>query len=120
MVQAYTAAFEAKDVDAIMELFVDDAVMMGTGPGEVWAGKDSIRAAHIAFTADLERESSERTLVGSGMEGNTAWYTGYSVIAHSVGGKERSFQLNISLVLQKVGDGWKIASFHMSNLTGGE
>ena len=119
---AYTEAFEAKNIDGVMACFADSdqTVVMGTGPGEIWVGKESIRSAHMAFMASAEKEKSNRTLVGSGVDGNTAWLAGYLEAVQTLESGEMAFQLNLSLVLTKQEGEWRILCMHFSNLVGPE
>jgi hypothetical protein len=72
--QSYIKAYQAKDIDGVMAVFADapNTVMMGTGPDEIWLGKDDIRTAHHAFFANFKQESSENTVVSVGANGGVA------------------------------------------------
>ena len=117
---AYTEAFEAKDIDGVMATLADgeNTVMMGTGPGETWVGKDNIRAAHLAFMATAKKEESTRTLLASGVGEGTAWLAGYLEVVQTLETGEASFQLNLSMVFTKQDGQWRIQCLHFSNLVG--
>lgn len=116
---AYITAFQAKDLDGVMAVFSDapNTVMMGTGPGEIWLGKEDIRMAHQAFFADFKKESSEQTLVSVGANDDVAWLTGYIVVTQEDQGSTTTFQINLSLVLERFESTWYITTMHFSNLT---
>ena len=119
--QGYITAFQAEDIDGVMAHFADapNTVMMGTGPDEIWLGKEDIRTAHHAFFADFEKEDSERTLVSVGADGNTAWFAGYILVTQQrKNNTTDTFQVNLSMVFERLDDKWYITTMHFSNLTG--
>jgi uncharacterized protein (TIGR02246 family) len=120
ILQDYVTAFQAKDIDGLMAVFADapNTVMMGTGPDEIWLGKDDIQMAHYAFFAGFEKESSERTLVSVGADGDVAWLTGYIVVTQKGVNNKDTFQVNLSMVLKQIEETWYITAMHFSNLTG--
>jgi uncharacterized protein (TIGR02246 family) len=120
ILQGYITAFQAKDIDGVMAVFANapNTVMMGTGPDEIWLGKDDIRMAHLAFFTGFEKESSERTLVSVGADGDVAWLTGYIVATQKGINNKNTFQVNLSMVLEQIEDNWYISAMHFSNLTG--
>jgi len=118
--QSYIKAFQAKDIDGVMAVFADapNTVMMGTGPDEIWLGKDDIRTAHNAFFTNFEKQTSENTLVSVGANGGAAWLTGYIVVTKQNAEGPETYQLNLSMVLERAEDTWYITAMHFSNLTG--
>lgn len=116
----YIRSFEAKDIDGVMAAFADspDTVLMGTGPDEVWIGKDDIRTAHNAFMDNFEEESSEQTIISVGADGRVAWLTGYSLVKRMESASSSTFQVNISMVLEQIENTWYIKAMHFSILTG--
>ena len=121
ILQGYITAFQAKDIDGVMAVFADapNTVMMGTGPDEIWLGKEAIRFAHLAFMDTPEKEASkERTLVSAGASDNMAWAMGFIDVTQNLKDGENNFQVNLSMVLEKIEDQWLICSMHFSNMTG--
>jgi uncharacterized protein (TIGR02246 family) len=118
--QSYLKAFQEKDIDGVMAVFADKpyTVMMGTGPGEIWQGKANIKMAHHAFFTDFVKESSERTLVSIGANGDAAWLTGYIVVTQQHQDGPETFQINLSMVLERIDNVWYMTTIHFSNLTG--
>ena len=118
VLKAYTEAFQAKDIEGIMKVFADDpkTTMMGTGEGETWVGKESIRAAHNAFFANIKKETTERKLLSAKQVGDMAWLAGFLVAKQANDAGEHSFQLNISLVMEKKDGEWRIICMHFSRL----
>ncbi len=120
--KSYFTAFQAKDIDGVMAVFANapNTVMMGTGPDEVWLGKDDIRMAHNAFFAGFVKETSERTLVSVGADGDVAWLTCFLVASQKGDNNKNTFQVNVSMVFREIESTWYITAMHFSNLTGPE
>ena len=115
----YVAAFEAKDIEGVMKVFADgeNTIMMGTGENETWVGKENIRTAHNGFFANIKKETSERKLLASQVNGNLAWLDGYTINKQATDSGEQTFQLNLSIVMEKQGADWRIISLHFSRLS---
>jgi uncharacterized protein (TIGR02246 family) len=118
--KGYIKAFQEKDIDGVMSVFSEDpnTVMMGTGPDEIWVGKEDIRMAHEAFLADFEKTSTEQTLVSVAANGKVAWMTGYIEETKQNTDTTDTAHINLSLVFEQEGDTWYITVMHFSNLTG--
>jgi uncharacterized protein (TIGR02246 family) len=115
-------AMNQQDLDAVMSLYAPEGntVMLGTGPGENWVGKDEIRDAYTHFFQDYDKGTlaSDCFWKTGDVEGNTAWLTAMCKMGDSKKGKKREYGLNVSAVLEKQGSDWLIRSMHFSNLTG--
>jgi uncharacterized protein (TIGR02246 family) len=120
LMESYQAAVEKQDLVAIMKCFADgpDTVVMGTGPGELYVGKESIENAHRAFFSNYVKEQDKITWMKSGVNGNAAWIAGTSQIIQTQKKGENAFDMNWSAVLEKQEGEWKIVAFHFSHLTG--
>lgn len=115
----YIKAYESKDIEGVMAVFADspNTVMMGTGPDEVWVGKDDIRRAHDAFMANSEQETSEKEIISTGAGEGFAWLTGAVAVTRKNGEDKETFQLNLSMVLEQDESTWYITAMHFSKLT---
>jgi len=124
VLQKHDAALAAHNMDALMATFASgpNTVLMGTGPGEFWVGKEAIIATYQQLFADYDPGSltTECPWHTGDVQGNMAWLMGSCVFADSLKGKKRQYLLNISLVLEKQEGQWRIRTFHFSNLTGGQ
>ena len=118
--ESYIAAFDAKDIDRVMAAFADapNTVMMGTGPDEIWLGKENIRAAHMAFMASGKKATSEKTIVSLGANDNVEWASGFILMTQKLENRDNSYQLNLSMVFERTEGKWYITAMHFSNLTG--
>ena len=120
LVESYRAAVEKQDLAAIMKSFADGpyTVVMGTGPGELYVGKESIENAYRAFFSNYDTEKGKITWMKSGVNGNAAWIVGTSLITQTQKKGKNEFEMNWSAVLEKQGGQWKIVALHFSHLTG--
>ena len=120
LLDSYRAAVGKQDLAAVVKSFADgpDTVVMGTGPGEVYLGKESIENAYRAFFSNYKTENSKITWMKSGASGNAAWVLGTSLITQTLEKGKNEFEMNWSVILEKEGGEWKIVALHFSNLTG--
>jgi len=120
LIENYQAAMGKQDLAAIMKSFADgpDTVVMGTGLGELYVGKESIENAYRAFFSNYVAEKGKITWMKSGVIGNAAWILGTSKITQTQKKGKNEFDMNWSAVLEKQGDQWKIVALHFSHLTG--
>jgi uncharacterized protein (TIGR02246 family) len=122
MLQKHDSAMNQQDIDTVMSLYAPEGntVLMGTGPGENWVGKDEIRDAYSHFFQDYDKgtQTSDCFWKTGDVQGDTAWLTAMCKVGDSKKGKKREYGLNVSAVLEKQGDNWLIRSMHFSNLTG--
>jgi uncharacterized protein (TIGR02246 family) len=120
LMESYRAAVGKQDLAGVMKSFADgpDTVVMGTGPGELYLGKESIENAYRAFFSNFQTEKNKVTWMKSGVSGNAAWILGTSLITQAQKKGQNEFEMNWSAVLEKKGDEWKIVALHFSHLTG--
>lgn len=122
VLQKHDEALNQHDLEGVMSVFAptDKTVVMGTGPGEKWQGKDEIKAAYTEIFKDFDKgtathDCSWRT---GEIAGATAWIASMCKFADAKGGQKREYELNVSGVLRKIGGKWYFQSLHFSNLTG--
>jgi ketosteroid isomerase-like protein len=119
LMESYRAAVGKQDLAGVMKFFADgpDTVVMGTGPGELYLGKESIENAYRAFFSNFQTEKNKITWMKSGVNGNAAWILGTSLITQNLKEGKNEFEMNWSAVLEKKGGEWKIVTLHFSHLT---
>jgi len=117
---AHDKALNNHDLEGVLTSLTDDAAVMGTGPGEMWAGTEEIKVAYGNFFKGFDK--GEQEYEASFMHGDLAADMGWAMTSGTVkakkDGKEISYPLNISLTVAKNGGAWKIAAMHYSTLTG--
>lgn len=123
LLQTHDNALNQHDLDGIMSVFAPNAniVVLGTGPGERWSGKDEIRGAYTEIIKDFDKGTATHDCYWKTGEilGETAWVASMCKFADSKDGKKREYELNVSGVLRRIGGKWYFQSLHFSNLTGG-
>lgn len=124
LLEKHDTALKQHDVKIIGELFAagPKTVLLGTGPGERWEGKDEIRSAYEHFMQDFDKGSLTPNCYwkSGGINGNTAWLGAMCKMSDSLKGKPREYELNVSAVLEKIDGKWLFRQMHFSNLTPGE
>jgi ketosteroid isomerase-like protein len=124
MLEKHDKAFNEQNLAAIMETFAPGpkTVVLGTGPGERWVGKEEIDAAYKEMFKDFDPGSMTATCtwkVGDVM-GNLAWLMAMCQLTDYLKNVKREYGLNISAVLEKMDGKWYFRAMHFSNLTGGQ
>lgn len=123
MFEEHRKAFSNHDVEKVKTFYADDAVMMGTGPGELWIGQEEIGDAYTHFCQDFEKGGQKHKITWQRpkIKGDVAWIMmTLDESQDRPGDDDPTYQLNMSVVLEKVGGDWKFSTVHFSNLTGGK
>jgi len=117
LLDAYMKAFSAHDTPAVIKLFAPNAIMVGTGPGEIWGGPEEIAAAHKNFFGLFESgKQKHQSLFRDGhVMGDMAWLVAMSQVSFTKGTQVTEFGLNVSVVFEKTGGTWLIRALHLSN-----
>jgi len=112
----YRKAFNAKDVDAVVAMYAPDAVLMGTGPGELYEGSDAIRMAHIEFFKSFDKEEYAIDWIKTGAKADIAWIAASVKFTSHLKDKKAEFLIHSTSVLEKRDDKWLFVVRHISNL----
>lgn len=97
----------------------DQAVVMGTGPGELWVGSTEIADAYRHFFEDFDAGTVQRecSTVFSDISGDVGWISATCNYKDLKGDQARSFALNVTAVLQEQAGAWTLRTMHFSNET---
>jgi len=108
----------------LLSVYADglNTVMMGTGPGGRWEGKDEIKAAYGQIVRDFDTGSLSHSCYwkDGGVNGNMAWLAAMCKMADTSNKKKRESELNVSAVFEKLNDKWYVRSMHYSNVISGK
>jgi uncharacterized protein (TIGR02246 family) len=119
----HDAAMKGHDLEGVMALYSAEpnTVMLGTGPGERWVGKEEIASAYTEFFKDYDPGTlnSECTWRTGGIHGDAAWLVAMCQMTDYLKNEKREYALNLSAVLEKQEGQWVFRALHFSNLTGG-
>jgi len=116
---SYFKAFSAHDVDGVLALFAPNAIILGTGPGEIWGGSEEIGEAHRHFfeAFDAGKQEAEVLFRSGNIMGGMAWVTSVSKVRFTKETGVTEFGLNKLVVFERTGGKWLIRAMHFSNLT---
>jgi uncharacterized protein (TIGR02246 family) len=117
-------ALDAHDVDAVLATYADsdDIMLMGTGPGEHWVGKDEVKDAYTHFMEQFDPNTMQADCGegASSSQGGVLWLTAVCSFSDQQGETAREFVANLSAVAVKQDDGWRFHTMHFSHLTGAD
>ena len=122
VVRQHHDALNKQDLKALMALYADtpNVALMGTGPGEFWKGKAAIEEAYKHFFETFKAGSLQHDCpdVSGSEDGDSAWLMASCDMKDSdPSGQPREFGFNVSAVLKKGKDGWRVQALHTSNVS---
>ncbi len=120
VLKAHDDAFTNHDLAGVLAVFSPKAVIVGTGPGEVWAGTSEIKDAYGHFFEGFDKGQQDFTYyVKHGeLSADMGWLAVSGEVKAKKDGKDIAFPLNVSLTVSKADGKWLISSMHFSTLTG--
>jgi uncharacterized protein (TIGR02246 family) len=120
LLKAHDKAMTNHDLDGVLATYAADAVIMGTGPGEWYAGTAAIKEAYGHFFEGFDKGAQEfdYTSRAGGLSTDMGWMVTAGNVKGKLKGKKIAFPVNISLTVTKADGKWKFASMHFSSLTG--
>jgi ketosteroid isomerase-like protein len=125
MLTKHDKALNDQNIDAVVDTFSNDpkVVMLGTGQGERFVGKDNIKNAYTEIFKDYEKgtltTNCDWKTGDADANGKIAWMAATCQAKDSMKGKTREYVLNVSAAVVKEDAGWKFIMLHMSNSSGG-
>jgi uncharacterized protein (TIGR02246 family) len=123
VLQQHDQALNEQNLDAVMATYASDPkiVLMGTGPGEFWVGKQEIADTYKHFFEDFKKGSLKHECPWKlgGYQGDVAWLTASCQMRDIRQDKPNEYVANISAVMRKQDGAWRFQTLHFSNLTGG-
>ncbi len=122
VLESYETAFSAHDAAGVLKVFAPNAIVVGTGPGEIWGGAEEIGEAykHLFALFDQGKQKFEPLFRDGHVLGDMAWLMSMSKVSFTKGTQVTEFGLNSSVVFEKIGGKWLVRAMHFSNLTGGK
>lgn len=120
VIEQHNKAFNAQDLKGVMSTYATDpnTVLMGTGPGEAYAGDEAIGGAYNQLFTRFEPNSLNFNYdwVCTGSSGNAAWFAVATTIEGTVKNEKKERIFNVSGTLRKEKGKWRIVSMHFSRL----
>ena len=119
MLDSYEKAFSAHDVSGVLKVFAPNAIVVGTGPGEIWGGTKEITAAYSRFFEQFDpgKQTSQALFRDGHVLGDMAWLVSMSKVSFTKGANLTEFGLNLSVVFEKIDGKWLVRALHLSNLS---
>jgi ketosteroid isomerase-like protein len=120
LLKQHDAAFSAQDIKGVMQTFVagPEIFVMGTGPGEIYRGKEGVEAAYNQFFTKFDKGAVNfsYTWVSAGSKDNMAWFAAEGVIKGKAKGEMKEMGFNLSGTLAKEKNKWSFVAMHFSRL----
>jgi len=122
LLKKHDDAMNQHNLDGVLALFAPGpkTVVIGTGPGERYQGREEIKTAYTEFFKDFDKGTflHECYWREGGGNANLRWGAAMCKMTDSKNGKKREYGLNVSVALEKRKDQWQFVMMHFSNLTG--
>jgi hypothetical protein len=119
LLERHDKAFTSHDMDGVLKLYASSpkTVLIGTGAGELFVGKDNIKGAYEHFFMDFDsgKQNFEYGFAVGDIVGDAAWIVATGKLTMTKGTDRREVGLNVSITFEKVKGEWLISSFHYSN-----
>jgi uncharacterized protein (TIGR02246 family) len=120
LLERHEKAFVVQDLKGVMETYASDSeiVLMGTGPGEVYLGKEGIEAAYSRFFNRFEPGtlSIDHDSFFAHFRCDVAWFAVECRAKAEVNKKVEEMALNLSGTLVRQEDKWQFTAVHFSGL----
>ena len=117
--KAHDDALTNHDLKGILATVTPNAVVLGSGPGEVWSGTEEIKVAYRHFFEGFDKghQVFSYNFRFGGISSEMGWLGVSGEINGTKDGKPVAFPINISVTMTKAGGAWRIALLHFSTLT---
>ncbi len=118
VLKAHDDAMTNHNIEGVLAVLAPKAVIIGTGPGEIWSGPEEIKEAYKNFFADFDKGQQDfayHVKFGE-LSAEMGWLMASGEVTGKKDGKSFAFPMNISLTASKATGEWKIASMHFSTL----
>ena len=111
----FSAAYTANDVDALVQLYAPNAILLGTSSPIISEGRDAIRAyftnLKLAGSGNKNEIQERRTII---VNDSAVIVTGFYQFTRMSDGQPVPAPARFTVLLTKVGDQWLIAHQHSS------
>ena len=116
MMNRYAQAYADKDIDAMMDLFIDnpDIVAIGTGTDEWVHGREELKEGFRRDFNQADNIQVKFEKVTIQYAGNVAWLSALMTMYAVISGKEVLLSGRLSMVLENREDKWLFTHLHFS------
>lgn len=118
LLKAHHDAMAARDMAGVLATIAEDGAIMGTGPEEIWSGKEELQFAYKNFFEGYDKgeQDFEADYRIGALTGDMGWMLTSGTVSGKLKGKEFALPLNLSLTVSKKDGEWKIAAMHFSTI----
>jgi len=118
LLEQHDKALSAHDVKGVMKTYVagPEIFLMGTGPGEIFLGKEEVEGAYSQLFTRFDKGSLSFTYdrVSAGSRGDIAWFAAEGTAKGKVKDELKVIRYNLSGTLLKQKDAWFFIAIHFS------
>lgn len=115
-------AINEHNLAGVMATYAPDnkTVLLGTGEGERWLGKEEIQVAHAEFFKFFDPGTQETrcTWTMEDVKGNLAWVAKMCWITDFLKNQKQEYGINLTAILEKLEDKWYFRVIHFSHSSG--
>jgi uncharacterized protein (TIGR02246 family) len=113
VINQWATAFNANDVDSLVDLYAPDAILVGTAGSSLFEGRDAVHNyfAKLANSGDTVSVDTSKVIV---LHDEVAYVTGFYTFGGVRHGRPSTTKAGFSMVLVKRGSKWLIAHHHSS------
>jgi uncharacterized protein (TIGR02246 family) len=116
LLEKYSQAYQEKDLDGVLKLFVpdDDLVVIGTGFDEWVKGIDELRSGFERDMDQADEISVKFRNITISTRGNVAWISGHMNMAAKVADEDIYLPGRLSAVVEERNGKWLFTHLHYS------
>lgn len=118
LLEQHDKAFTAQDLEGVMKTYVvsPEISLMGTGPGEIYVGKEEVEGAYRRIFTRFDKGSPSFTygMVSAGSSGDTAWFAAECTATGKVKDELKVIRYNLSGTMLKQNGEWFFVAVHFS------
>jgi uncharacterized protein (TIGR02246 family) len=114
VVEKWSKAFNASDVDGITDLYAPDALFMGTGSKTLVTNPEGVHKYFGQLRDDMPRGATLNNHEAMILSDATVLITGLDTVTRVHDGKSLSARGRVTFIVAKRGSDWKIVHFHRS------
>jgi uncharacterized protein (TIGR02246 family) len=113
VIDCWTRAFNANDVDVLVQLYAPDAILVGTQSVAFLTGREAVRTyfSRLAKSGDKVKIDDSKLIL---LDANHAYATGFYTFSSMRNGETRTSPAGFTMILVKCGNTWMIAHHHSS------
>jgi ketosteroid isomerase-like protein len=120
LLEQLDTAFSLQDLNGVMKTYVTgpEIFLMGTGPDEIYRGKEGVEGAYSQFFTIFDKGSLSFTydLIYAGSRGDIAWFAAEGTVKGKVKDEVKVIRFNLSGTLLKQKGAWRFIAMHFSRL----